>query len=263
MPALYAHDRFGAQVSRQMQGDLKEIIQKYYTQYEIGLQGPDIFFFYKPYCSNKVNRYGYHLHEVSAYPFFRHAVKVVREKGRYSREYAYLLGFLCHFVLDSECHPYVEEMIQKTGVQHLEIEEEFEKKLLRMDGRDALAYPVADLVPTDESTAKAIAPFYHKVHPRIVRSSLRYLKLVKRLFTAPGVCRQTVINTVMKLSGKYPKMKGLMNQRIDNPRCGESNEGLMQRFDDAVELAVTMINCFDESVKSGKKLPERFDRTFE
>lgn len=263
MPAIYAHDRFGAQVSQQINNDLKQIIQKHYTQYQIGLQGPDIFFFYKPYSKNKVNQYGYHLHEVSAYPFFRHAVKVVQEKGRDSREYAYLLGFLCHFILDSECHPYVEEMIGKTGVQHLEIEEEFEKKLLRMDGKDALAYPLAELIPTDLYTAEAIAPFYRKMHPKIVRSSLRYMKLVKKLFTAPGIFKQTVINTVMKLLGNYEKMKGLMNQRKDNPKCMESNEGLMQRFDRAVDVAVAMMYRLDESVRNGKKLPERFDRTFE
>lgn len=52
---------------------------------------------------------------------------MVRKRGESSREYAYLMGFVCHFILDSECHPYVEEYIEKSGVQHLEIEEEFEK----------------------------------------------------------------------------------------------------------------------------------------
>ena len=33
------------------------------------------------------------MHSVSAYPFFSQAVKIVQEKGRDSKEYAYLLGF--------------------------------------------------------------------------------------------------------------------------------------------------------------------------
>ncbi|MDY3730759.1 MAG: hypothetical protein SO005_10145, partial [Candidatus Choladocola sp.] len=71
------------------------------------------------------------------------------------------------------------------------------------------------------------------------------------------------INTAMKALGQYGKMKGLMNQRKDNPLCKETNEGLIQRFDDSVEIAVRMIESFDESLTSQKPLEERFDRTFE
>ena len=42
MPALYAHDRFGEKVSEKSDGELKNIIFKYYNQYEVGLQGPDM-----------------------------------------------------------------------------------------------------------------------------------------------------------------------------------------------------------------------------
>ena len=72
-----------------------------------------------------------------------------------------------------------------------------------------------------------------------------------------------MINTAMKALGQYGKMKGLMNQRTDNPLCKETNEGLIQRFDDSVEIAVRMIESFDESLTSQKPLEERFDRTFE
>ena len=93
MPAFYAHSRFGARVTGRMKGDLKEIIRKYYRQFEIGLQGPDLYFFYRAYGSNPVSRYGNYLHGVSAKPFFEHGLHVIRKVGRESREYAYLLGF--------------------------------------------------------------------------------------------------------------------------------------------------------------------------
>ena len=144
MPAVYAHYRFGAKVSRKLPEDLRKIATTYHPQFTIGLQGPDIFFFYRPYRKNRIARYGNHLHEIPAREFFEHGVRVVKGTGRDSGEYAYLLGFLCHFILDSECHPYVSEMIGETGVQHLEIEEEFEKALLRK--RDPALLP-GDLLP--------------------------------------------------------------------------------------------------------------------
>ncbi len=263
MPAIYAHDRFGADVAERLNPELKDIIRKYPAPYAVGLQGPDLLFFYRPWGKNRVNQYGVHLHRISALPFFERARNVVKEHGCDSGEYAYLMGFICHYILDSECHPYVEEMIEKTGVQHLEIEEEFEKLLLRMDGKDAVAFSAATLVPTDEKTAAAIAPFYENITQKTILQSLKDLKTVKKLFCAPGAFKQGLINTTMKVLRHYDKMKGLMYQRVDNPACRETDEGLMKRYDGAIGVAAEMIRSFDESLRTGQELNPRFDRTFE
>ncbi len=263
MPAYYAHHRFGAAVAELLEGDLKKIAAAHRPQFDIGLQGPDLFFFYRPYTKNSVVKYGNELHHVPAMPFFAHAVEVVQKKGRDSGEYAYLLGFLCHFILDSECHPYVNEMTEKTGVKHLEIEEEFEKLLLRMDGEDPFAYPLGSLVPLDDRTVQAIRPFYQKqISERIVERSLRDLRMVKNLFTTPHRWKHDVINGVMRLSGRYPYVKGLMNQRTDNPACRQTNKELFRRFENAVPLAVRMASGLDEGIRTGKELDSRLDRTF-
>lgn len=262
MPAFYAHDRFGKKVVEYLNNDLKKTVKDHYRQYRIGLQGPDLLFFYRPFYPNRVAKYGNHLHDISAYPFFQHAIRVVRKKGKESREYAYLMGFVCHFILDSECHPYVEAYIEKSGVRHLEIEEEFEKMLLRLDGHDPLAYPVARLVPVDIATADAIWPFYDRISRKTILQCLRDLRTVKRLFTAPGVVKQKLINGAFRLSGKYAEMKGLMNQRKDNPKCQESNQELFRRYEASAELAARMIESLDESIWARKELDERFDRTF-
>ena len=263
MPAIYAHDRFGEKVAKKLDGELKRFVFEYYPQFEIGLQGPDIFFFYRPYTKNRVVKYGNHLHAISAKPFFEHEMKVINKRGRDSAQYAYLLGFICHYILDSECHPYVEQMIEKTGVQHLEIEEEFEKYLLKKDGQDPLSFRLAALVPTDVMTAKAIAPFYENITWKTARKSLYWLRFVKNLFRAPRSLKRGTINTVMRLTGQYDKIKGLMHQKKDHPKCTETNKGLNQRLEGAVDLAVMMMESFDESLRSGLRLNERFDRTFE
>lgn len=263
MPAIYAHDRFGIEVAERLDPELRNIIRNYPAPYAIGLQGPDLLFFYRPWSKNRVNQYGVHLHKVSALPFFERARKIIGRRGRESGEYAYLMGFICHYILDSECHPYVVQMIERIDVQHLEIEEEFEKLLLRMDGKDAVAFSTAALVPTDEQTASAIVPFYENINRDVVLQSLKDLKTVKKLFCAPGAFKQGFINTMMKLLRHYDDMKGLMNQRRDNPACQETNRELMHLFDQAIGVAVEMIHSFDESLRTGSELNMRFDRTFE
>lgn len=263
MPAFYAHYRFGAKVASQLNGDLKNLIQTYHAEFSIGLQGPDILFFYRPIKLNSVNKIGYHIHDISALSFFDHARSVIERSGKNSREYAYLLGFVCHFMLDSECHPYVASYIEKSGLDHMEIEEEFEKALLRLDQKNPFSYPIAKLVPRKKATVQAIAPFYEDVSEKIILESLYDLSLVKKLFTAPGVLKHALINFAFKLSGNYAKNKGLMNQHKDNPLCEESNLELLRRFRNAIPLTVAMLNQFDICLEKGVELPKRFDRTFE
>lgn len=86
MPAIYAHDRFGEKAAKKLDGELKRFVFEYYPQFEIGLQGPDIFFFYRPYMKNKIVKYGHHLHAISAKPFFEHAMKVINKRWKRQRE---------------------------------------------------------------------------------------------------------------------------------------------------------------------------------
>jgi hypothetical protein len=263
MPAFYAHNRFGREVLGQLRGELKEIIVKHRIQYDIGLQGPDIFFFYRPWFPNRVARYGHHLHDMPADRFFRHGCRVIRSKGRDSAEYAYLLGVICHFMLDSECHPYIRLMLEEHEVSHLEMEEEFEKHLLRMDGQDPLSYPLADMIPTDEETVRAIHPFYSpQMTEQTVQRSLIWYQRIKKLFTVPGELQQNVINALLHLTGHYKELKGLMHQRIDNPECEQSSTGLQFLLEDAVEETAELMKQFDACVRTGEPLPDRFSRSF-
>lgn len=263
MPAIYAHDKFGVNVRENMNEELCSITTRYNSAYREGLQGPDIFFFYHPWGRNYVQRYGVHLHHTDAAAFFRHALSIVRKYGRDSSQYAYLLGFICHFTLGSECHPYIEEQIPRSGVAHLEIEAEFEKYLLRKDDLDPVSFPTASLVYTDPDTAAAIAPFFPSVGQQEVRDSLLGMRFVKKLFCAPCPIKQDAINAILHLIGMYHEMNGLMNQRKDNPLCDESNLVLMDLYEKAVPLAVSLQEQFDESVRTGTKLPRRLHRDFE
>ncbi len=263
MPAFYAHDRFGNDVYAKLPKTLQEKIAKYPSLFRIGLQGPDIFFFYQPYRKTKVAKYGNALHAISARPFFEHAIKVVREEGTDSASYVYLLGFICHFILDSECHPYVDEMIKVSKVEHLEIEAEFEKKLLRLDKQDALAYDASKVIVDDRFSALAIAPFYEGISTKEVQDSLHDMKRVKKLFCAPNAMKQNMINAALHLSGHYRQLNGLMMQRKDNPNCFESNEGLLRRYQKAIAVAGKMIVHFDDCVVHGTILDKRMNATFE
>lgn len=245
MPAIYAHNQFGNRVLQQLDAKKRALILKYLRQFRIGLQGPDYLFFYKPLSKNPISRVGYALHEEPAAGFMEHAREVIRENGTDSPEYAYILGFICHFSLNDECHPFVAEQIEKTGVGHIEIESEFEKLLMRKNGEEPLAYPVGRTFPTDRETAECIAKFYDGVGADDARKALKSMKRYKNLLVAPGKVKRTILDTGMKLSGHYGELQGHLLKPTDNPKCEESNQGLYERFQKAVPVAEQLIQDFD------------------
>ena len=90
---------------------LKYIIAKYRWLYQLGLQGPDIFFYNLPILRHRDHRnVGSHMHEHLANDFFRCCFEhLATIPSRQQREegLAYVCGFLGHYVGDSICHPYV------------------------------------------------------------------------------------------------------------------------------------------------------------
>ena len=249
MPALYAHKRFGDAVIAGLSGEIKEVIQKHPLQFRIGLQGPDPYFFYRPILKNHVAKLGSDMHKENADVFFKTARKVIRQKGLDSREYAFILGFICHFALDSECHPYVNAMVEELGVDHMEIEGEFEKYLLRKDKKDALRHPIAKLIPTDIATVKAFKSFFPEISEAEIKESLVTYRLIKHVFTTPSKYKQAVINTLLKI--------------LFNELCQVTNEGLEERLGKAVPVAVELLLNYDRSARTGEALVERFKRTYD
>ncbi len=81
----------------------------------MGLHGPDLLFYYHAAKSNPVSALGNAMHEEPGRVFFERARGVVHEAKDRDAALAYALGFVCHFALDSTCHPYVEAYTRRAA----------------------------------------------------------------------------------------------------------------------------------------------------
>lgn len=131
MPSMVTHDLFGRMVLARLNEDIKNIILKYPKPFHMGLQGPDILFFHNPLGKSVVSDRGFAMHQEKASDFFNQALEMMKEKDKDSPYTSYLYGFICHFILDSECHPYIAKVIDERKMDHNEIESEFDKYLLK------------------------------------------------------------------------------------------------------------------------------------
>ena len=109
MPSTYAHRRFGANVLDHLPAPLREKLEAHRELYDIGLHGPDVLFYYHAEKSTPVAALGNAMHDEPGRTFFDRARRVVHEEADRKAALAYALGFVCHFALDSTCHPFVEQ----------------------------------------------------------------------------------------------------------------------------------------------------------
>ena len=112
MPGFTTHYIMGMKAYNDMNcRPLKHIIAKYRWLYQLGLQGPDMFFYNIPILRHRDYRnVGSYMHEHHVNDFFRvYLSHLASLKSRQQREQgiSYLAGFMCHYVGDSICHPYV------------------------------------------------------------------------------------------------------------------------------------------------------------
>ena len=129
MPANYAHYRFGKQVLPNLPADVRQCIQRFRRMYDLGLFGPDFFFYYFPFLKTETRALGGVFHRQSGQEFFTGACKAAGSEAAR----AYLYGLLGHYCLDSVCHPYINQLSQIEEAKHIPLESEFERLLLVMD----------------------------------------------------------------------------------------------------------------------------------
>ena len=242
MPSTYAHYRMGKEVAEELTGEAWHTLSMYRQLYLIGLHGPDILFYYKPLKSNVINGIGYGMHCRPGVEFFEHAVKVIENKDNKAPYLAYMYGVMCHFALDVTCHGYIDEKIEKSGVSHAEIEVEFDRMLMLKDGFDPVRHSLTDHIVPSMRNAKVISCFYEGTTPEQVMQAPEGMIKYNRLLLAPSGLKRMFVDGLLKLSGNYKEMHGLMVNYNANPLCKDSNEKLMGLYGKAKKLAVQLIN---------------------
>ena len=114
MPGYVTHYIFGREVYHNLKNNsLKKNLYYNRTAYGLGLQGPDIFFYYLPSYVLEGHNIGALAHVCETGAFFQ---GLIESRSQFSSctdlniAEAYLMGFLGHYTLDTICHPYIYAM---------------------------------------------------------------------------------------------------------------------------------------------------------
>lgn len=232
MPAIYAHYRMGVALLPTFPADVRRTIQRFRRLYDVGLHGPDIFFYHNPLMRSTIGALGSKLHAQTGREFFQRVCRIARlEKSEAAQ--AYIYGVLCHYVLDSVCHPFIKEQAACGPATHTQIEAEFDRFLLETDGK---AHPESQDLSTHlqltYGECETVAKFYPNVTTRNVQDSLRNMTAVLKLFTAPEGARRTVLKKSLSFLG--PQIAGMLLPSSPDPACATLDHTLLELYDKCV-----------------------------
>lgn len=261
MPSTYAHYRFGQEVLKELPNDIKKIIIENKELYDIGLHGPDLLFYYLPLKTNEINSIGYNMHEKTGKEVFDTFRKMMTSKKQINHYLAYYYGFICHFALDATCHGYIEKRIHESGVSHGEIEVEFDRFLMIEDGLDPIRHKLTNHIIPSIDYARIIAPFFNVTAQQVVKS-LESMKFYNDLLIAPSKLKRKFIYALLRITGNYQEMHGLLVNYEANPLCKDSTEKLNQFYKQAIKKAVELISEYVQLSSLEKTKDDFYQYTF-
>lgn len=262
MPSTYAHYRLGCDVLRRLPAHLKKIIEENYDCFALGLHGPDLLFYYRPLSGNSTNAIGYAIHERHASEFFRKAKEIFERRGKLGADEAYLLGFLCHFALDSEGHPIVNAEMRAKGLSHTEIETAFDRYLLEKDGKEPCKIDFTAHIADNEST-RAVAAAYFGVTEKRAEKAIKSIKFYNRLLNTDNRAIRGIVAMLLKISGNWKLMHGTMLPLKTEDKWRDGIEGLSTAYKNATDKAVRLAENYDGYLCGKCALSGELDRDFE
>lgn len=256
MPTNYAHKVFGASVYRGLPKEYRELIREHLELFVIGLHGPDLLFFHRLGAkSSEVAQFGHWLHRQPLAEFYENA-KLQIKAGEEDEKLVYFLGCLCHFFLDTVCHPYVNKAKNELGVTHGKLEMEFDRYLMERDGKSPMTYPVAAHLGISPELSRHIAPFYLGVSPAQITECLVVMKGAYRMAKINGKAYRRLLCNTLAHFGDEEKVASLVMSRQKSRICAQAVRTLEELSKDAEFLAREAIIEFCRTLYAEEALPD-------
>lgn len=262
MPTTYTHDLFGKKVYRKLPDEMKRLIKENGNIFRIGLLGPDILF-YDLFDMSVVN-VGKEMHGKSAAFFFERAMARIRKK-RSRKMMAYLLGFACHYILDSRCHAYIYQLDDSGVISHTAVEKELDRYLMERTGLDPYTYYPANVLRPKVRYARTIHKLIPEVSTESIMKSLRGIKFYTKLMVHDdGGKKRFLVSIFSKVAGKENSEMATDFFMAKDPVPGSRVPvaRLAAMFKEAVEEAPDLLLELCHLAEEPCVLSERWNRTY-
>ncbi len=268
MPAAFIHENIALSALKKI-NKVPKYIKANMDAFELGAQGPDLFFFYhilKFWDKNfEPNKLGETMHHSKTSNFFKSALNHAKKHGEAAR--AWLAGFATHYAADSTVHPYVyattnNEDNTPNTTKHLLLETQFDtwyhRNVLKRQRIPRQAKCVNHL--TDDQKRQIALTLSESCVDVFPETPLKYsevyscfndMKNVINTLYSPYKVKHFIFSTIEKLVGKQ------------NVIIRHAPAQKLPSYDFMNFKKDVWVNPWDTSIKSDKSFPELFDIAIE
>ncbi len=257
MPSHYAHYRFGVKALELLPADAQRAVRRFRSLYDVGLHGPDIFFYHNIFFRDKVVNLGKEFHCRSGEDFFTPLCKHLRLEPSEAAT-AYLWGLLTHYCLDSTVHPLVLDETASGEIGHVELETEFDRFLLKLDGKpQPNTFDCSPHIRLTDGECATAAAFYNGVSPGAVKRSVNAMAKSVKLLAMPN---RDFRRTLEKAAPG--NLKQHFMGRTPNKTCAHLDEPMLALFDEALAKFPAMTAALEAHLCHNAPLGQLFEPSF-
>lgn len=254
MPASYAHYRFGKLLLPTLPSHVRQTVQRFRRMYDMGLQGPDFFFFYNPFVTTSTGKLGSVFHHQTGQEFFPMACKAATSDAAK----AYLYGLLGHYCLDSSCHPFINRLVDIGEARHIPLEAEFERFLLTLDKEPSPeTFDMSRFLKLTRGECMSVADFYPGSTGGKVFQGIRFMALFTRFLSHPNRARQTKILQKLK-----PRLCDYMIPTEESEDLAPYIREIHDLYGQALERYPMMLQQVCDHLQTGAVFGEEFAPDF-
>ncbi len=281
MPGLITHYLLGKDVLGYIYDDkIKSTILRHKDAYNLGLQGPDFFFYDISHSmKSKGFNYGRLIHTNHTGVFFQHMLKgasLLSEKKR-ETALAYIYGFLCHFAMDCTAHPYIMYMAcfktenkherQLSSTSHTYFETAIDTEMLLIKrGLTPNKLRRQDLIDVSEDELKVIShifayafnkTFHQHTTAQQILNSIHNCYLTNLVLQDDKHIKISLFEKIEKSFLGYSLVTGIMyykNARIKWDVLNRMNDVWCLPWDDTAKSSASFIDLYDDAALLASKL---------
>lgn len=254
MPSNYAHYRFGKLAYATLPEEARSCIQRFRRMYDMGLQGPDFFFYCNPLRATASVRLGHSFHEMTGQAFFTSAASLASSEAAK----AYLYGVVGHYCLDSHCHPYVNKVVAAGEANHVALESEFDRYLMAMDGiADPPTYNMSDKIRLTRGECVTVASLYPPASPGSVNRGVTLMRMSLKYLAGKD---QEKIRRLLNRVGPSLTNKMVPAQPVES--YGRMVSELLVRYNRGLRAYPQMVQQLLDQMAQGAELGQDFEATF-
>jgi hypothetical protein len=285
MPAAVTHYLCGNRVLKLIKNNnIKDTITNRRSIFNLGTQGPDIFFYYGawPWSKNKgIPKLGNRIHKEKTGKFFAEALKYIIESDEPSKGIltAYMYGYLCHYVLDCRIHPYVfyktgfirrgEEYSAKFNCYHRMFEASLDVLMLKHEfNKKPRDIKVSETIAISREAADVISEMYSKVLMHVHDIDVGNEYVCQAINDTVGIAaalrdvigiKKSLLLSIEKVLGRPPLFSSMimpLKVKDDLDYLNSSHRVWYPPWDDSQELTSSFIENFEAAVSESTKIIE-------